>query len=116
MFLNKFFLSMLVSAALTIDSVTAYAVPSFGDIGRNQVDTFTGLAKATYYGALFGGIAMATAGLLQISAAHKKQESIKPGVIMLLVGAALSSITVVIGSGSATIFGADSSNTSRLGL
>lgn len=114
--LNKLALSMSVSIVLAIDSVNAYAVPSFGDIGRNQVDTFVGLAKGAYYGSLFGGIALAMAGLLQIAAAHKKQESVKPGVIMMLVGAALSSIVVVIGSGSATIFGADSSNTSRLGL
>ena len=113
---NTRILSLAVTAIIAAESSDAMATQGLGDIGRNQVTTFSGLAEGLYYGALFGGIALAIAGLLQISAAHKKQESIKPGVILLIVGGAMSSVTAVIGSGSATIFGSDNSNTARLGL
>lgn len=114
--LNNVLLKLFVTASIAVESAAANANLGLGDIGRAQVTTFTGLSEAAFYGSLFGGVALGIGGLLQIANAHKKQESIKPGVTMLIVGGALASIVAVISSGSTTIFGTDSTQTTRLGM
>lgn len=84
---------------------------SLGAVSGNVRGVFTSFTAAAYYGSMFGAVVCAILGILQIISAHKKQESIKPGVLLLIGAAALSSIVVLIMSISGSLFGTSSAPT-----
>lgn len=83
----------------------------FGQIGSNLGDAATGLGGGAYKIAMFVGLILAVVGVVMIVAANKRHESPVPGIMFIVGGALMTSISALIGSGSATVFGSNSSQT-----
>ena len=84
-------------------------------MAQNQDATAGALFAMIGNYAMVGGIGIAMVGLIQMAFAHKKQESMKPGAIMLIVGGVLASIMAVLHSGSASVFGNDATSLNSIG-
>ena len=84
-------------------------------MAQNQDVTAGALFNMIGNYAMVGGIGIAMIGLIQMAFAHKKQESMKPGAIMLIVGGVLASILAVLHSVSASVFGTDQTMTGNIG-
>ena len=93
----------------------AQPAPSLAQIAQNQDATASALFMMLANYSMVAGIGIAMLGLLQIAFAHKKQESMRPGAIMLIVGGVLASIIAVLHTGSATVFGTDVTSLHTLG-
>lgn len=105
----RYYTSMfMLGFGTAMTSPVIYAAQGFGDIGNNIDSNFTGLTNALKAIAVFTGIAMVVVGLAQIISANKRHESPVGGIVMVIIGAALASLTAVISSGSTTLFGSDS--------
>ena len=94
------------------------AVP-LGEIGQNVAENSKGVAKGISLAGFATGLAMGVWGCVDMYKATKRQgESTYPGgLIKILVGAVLLGLGETLGSGSATLFGADqTSGMSDLGL
>lgn len=83
----------------------------FGQIGSNLGEAATGLGGGAYKIAMFVGLILAIVGVVMIVAANKRHESPVPGIIFIIGGALMTSISALIGSGSATVFGNNASLT-----
>ena len=91
------------------------AAVTFGEIGENVAENAKGVTLAGYA----SGAGMGVWGCVDMYKATKRQgESTYPGgLIKILVGAVLLGLGETLGSGSATLFGADqTSGMSDLGL
>lgn len=56
-------------------------------------------------GGIVAGLGLALFGVFKMVFAHKRQESMMPGVLMLLGGGAAASLVALIGAMSGTLFG-----------
>lgn len=92
---------------------------TFGEIGENVAENAKGVAKGVTLAGYASGAGMGVWGCVDMYKATKRQgESTYPGgLIKILVGAVLLGLGETLGSGSATLFGADqTSGMSDLGL
>ena len=99
--------------------VAAQAAVTFGEIGENVAENAKGVAKGVTLAGYASGAGMGVWGCVDMYKATKRQgESTYPGgLIKILVGAVLLGLGETLGSGSATLFGADqTSGMSDLGL
>ena len=95
------------------------AAVTFGEIGENVAENAKGVAKGVPLAGYASGAGMGVWGCVDMYKATKRQgESTYPGgLIKILVGAVLLGLGETLGSGSATLFGADqTSGMSDLGL
>ena len=95
------------------------AAVNFGEIGENVAENAKGVAKGVTLAGYASGAGMGVWGCVDMYKATKRQgESTYPGgLIKILVGAVLLGLGETLGSGSATLFGADqTSGMSDLGL
>ena len=96
-----------------------HAAVTFGEIGENVAENAKGVAKGVTLAGYASGAGMGVWGCVDMYKATKRQgESTYPGgLIKILVGAVLLGLGETLGSGSATLFGADqTSGMSDLGL
>lgn len=95
------------------------AAVTFGEIGENVAENAKGVAKGVTLAGYASDAGMGVWGCVDMYKATKRQgESTYPGgLIKILVGAVLLGLGETLGSGSATLFGADqTSGMSDLGL
>jgi uncharacterized membrane protein len=88
----------------------AFATQSLGEIGQNVGNNANGLGEGLRKIFIFLGFVMAGVGMLTGFMAHKKHESATTGILTFAAGVLLIALPMIIGSGSTTIFGSDTSS------
>lgn len=106
---GKALLLLGMAAGILVPDMASAAV-QLGDIGRNIGGNASGMTYGAHMFFVFLGWVMAGIGILMAFTAHKKHEPATGGVLTFLAGVVVISLTAIIGSGTATIFGSDTSS------
>lgn len=107
---GKALLLLGMAAGLLMPDLASAAI-QFGEIGRNIGNNANGMTYGAHMFFVFLGWVMAGIGVLMGFTAHKKHEPATNGILTFLAGVVIISLTAIIGSGSSTIFGSDTSAT-----
>lgn len=100
---------MGAAAGMIVPDVASAAV-SLGQIGQNIGSNATGMTYGAHMFFVFLGWVMAGVGVLMGFTAHKKHEPATGGILTFLAGVVIISLTAIIGTGSTTLFGSDTSS------
>lgn len=114
--LKKMFYGFMTAAGSVLFSASVYANIELGQIGNNIATNTDGMSQGLYSAGIFIGVAFAIGGIIGLATYKKTNTPLSYSMIALLAGVLLTSVTAVLGSGSATIFGSTENDLDQIGL